>query len=135
MRAIRQLQPLDVPQTPTKRKPKWNAVAGAVFAVGTVLTIAGLLFSLAFWYLWDYHDLPPMPQIYIDSYVLEVNDATAPETLEMWKQTVDMKLAPYETSPEVEARRSARFYVLFIPYGFIAAAIGLLIALSAFFFR
>lgn len=134
MRALRQLEPCAAAEQP-KRKAEWNASAGAVFAIGTLVTICGLAVGGFGYFNWWHNQLPPLPQIYIDSYVLEVDEASADQVWDMWNQTLEMRLAPYESAPEVVARRTAEFFLPVVYVGLAIAAVGIAVAMSALLFK
>ena len=134
MRLIRQLDRCAEPAE--KRKPplQWTATAGAAFAAGILVVLCGVAVGGFGYFNWSHNQVQPLPQIVIDSYVYEVEDATAEQMLDMWKQTVDFRLAPYEDSREVVARRTAKFFVVFIQIGLGISAVGIAVAISALFF-
>jgi len=134
MRSIRQLEPSVAAVEKPSRPLRWNASAGAVFAIGILVGLSGLSVGGFGYFNWSHNQVHPLPQIYIDSYVFEVDDASAEQMLDMWKQTLDMKLAPYETSREVSARHTAKFFLIFIQFGLAIGAVGIVVTVSALFF-
>ena len=134
MRSIQQLERSSDSLENPKQSLGWNASAGAVFAGGILVFFCGLAVGGFGFFNWSHNQVEPLPQIYIDSYVYDVDDATAEEMLDKWKQTIDMRLAPYETSQEVIARRTAKFFGVFINIGLAIGAVGMAVATSALFF-
>jgi hypothetical protein len=134
MRGIRELEIADeLPEsTPAVAKPRWNSAKGAVFAVGAIVTIFGVVFTLL-------HVVPrfqvntePIPRQDVQRWLDESNDWDNQQLWVYWISARDQGL-PKVPSPYQQAVHLAQTLEYWAKIGLGITAAGLVLLVCPLF--
>jgi hypothetical protein len=139
MRAIRALPACDESSDRTPRSGQsWTSTAGVLFGTGSVILVLGLLVGgLAGMYVLRYRarmSVRAAPEL-VEQYVAHIDHQNPEQLWTIWSDLEREGLNPAVRLPlEMMGQRKDIFGTVSLG-GLIIAGIGLLVALSSFFFR
>jgi hypothetical protein len=112
---------------------EWNAVRGTLFVVGVVLAVVGLAVGAYGSYVRNRINLEAVHQAVVEEesfHLEEIDRLGIDELYERWKHIRDLELGRPGGSLSVYAEDLASFYFRTAVGGFVAAAVGILLAAS-----
>lgn len=133
LRSLRQLPRADA----VADKPKvrgWSSTQGALFAVGMLLFVCGLVMSAYALLRTFQYDVPPVDQNSVAQWINVIDDLTLDQQWQLWVTARDQGL-PQHYSNVTVMRAVAASYRRFLSVALAIATVGLLLSGSAWFIR